>query len=299
MSKKVLRFQLVFYACFILILLAVFVYFMMGYGFSFNLDRGAIMSNFDQSYQVESTLNLIEVDTSQEDIEFLYHDDDRVRVVYLSNKSSNKHYPIVSQDESSIQVESDYNKKIFNFSFFNNSNHIRYQIYIPRSYQGAIKLKSVSGDIKVAPLNSLVLTTHSTSGDILINSCEGCQLNTKSVSGDIEIKQGKYQLTASTTSGDIEAEGLISQFDLNSVSGDIEINSQLMMETDSEASTVSGVIEIHIPENEGYETTYSSTTGQYRSRFSNVNQKKKGIDIYKNGEIKFKFKTVSGEISIN
>lgn len=156
---------------------------------------------------------------------------------------------------------------------------------------------STSGDLEVDGCNSNSIKLNSTSGEVDIKNSVCKTFYAESVSGDINSYCNSDDVTLNSTSGDIMALGKFSNIIVNSISGEINIESDKLPQ-ELKAESTSGDIYLKIPENKsGFTADFSTVSGDFKSSLllSDNGQQK----VYGNGEYKYSFETVSGNVTIN
>lgn len=158
-----------------------------------------------------------------------------------------------------------------------------------------VNLSSTSGDIDLTGTRSEGdLKASSTSGDITAETCgAGGQLILSSTSGKIT-GAGAYAQTlkANTVSGKIALAGGFSSVDCRSTSGKVELETDAPLET-ANFETVSGGIELTMPENSGFTVTFEKVSGNLRSEFATVQNGQ--TYLYQDGRVPIRIHTVSGD----
>jgi Putative adhesin len=188
-----------------------------------------------------------------------------------------------------------------NFFWFFGSRGVRYRISVPSGAQadirtasgeidveglsGMVALASVSGDVRAGDLSG-GLTVSTTSGEVQLSDIVG-KLEVGSISGDVTLENGQIDgATVSTTSGKVQLDGVAGALKLTSVSGDIQVrearNGQLDLSTTSgeikyEGSlagasantldTISGDVNLRLPEDSGFRLDASTVSGDLSSEF--------------------------------
>lgn len=183
-------------------------------------------------------------------------------------------------ENGNLKIKFKKSKKIASF-LFNNSFSKTLIIKIPSSLSNELsnfEVDCVSSKVEIDNLIANNISIEAVSGEIDINNVISEALNVETVSGNVNIS------------------GNIDFIENESVSG------KIMMDLDNcpkeiKSETVSGSINISIPENEGFTAKYESLSAKFTSDFE-VN-KTKDEAIYKNGESNFVFESVSGRININ
>lgn len=155
---------------------------------------------------------------------------------------------------------------------------------------------STSGDLEVDGCNSNSIKLNSTSGEVDIKNSVCKTFYAESVSGDVNSYCSSDDATLKSVSGNIMISGEILGVNANSVSGEIRIESDKLPQT-LKAESTSGDIYLNIPENKaGFTADFSTVSGDFKSSLplSDNGQQK----IYGNGEYKYSFETVSGDVLI-
>lgn len=162
-----------------------------------------------------------------------------------------------------------------------------------------VKLHVVSGDITAQSVNGN-LTIDSVSGDLRARDITGnVYLNT--VSGDASIQSVGGKLNSSSVSGDVEIGDVSSEISYNGVSGDFRVNLTEKNEGPVYGETVSGDITIHCASQTGLQLTADTISGDINCNLtlSNIHSSKHKLSgTFKDGKIKCKTSTVSGDIEI-
>lgn len=180
----------------------------------------------------EDTSNVINMETISADINIDTYEGNEISVECNSDKFE------VKNDNGSIYIKEI--KRRFEFSI---SKKVDIFIHIPNDYKlnkinlsgissdvelngdffvDELKIKTVSGDIKINKLECGILNITSVSGDVLVNDAKVNDANVVTVSGDIDnasIKCNTYY--GKTVSGDVEFKGEVDTLKLNTKSGDI------------------------------------------------------------------------------
>lgn len=153
-------------------------------------------------------------------------------------------------------------------------------IQIPENAIPHVKLLTTSGDIKVQDVALADLNITSTSGDVTIDLDEDANLShaeIRTTSGDIEASFFADNALVTSTSGDVEVEGRINALTVNTISGDIDVRADVKnmnfkaisgdvdLQFDSgeisdvRGSTISGDIDIDLPDGIGVIAINTST----------------------------------------
>lgn len=153
-------------------------------------------------------------------------------------------------------------------------------IQIPENAMPHVKLLTTSGDIDVQNVALTDLSITSTSGDIDVDFIEDEHLaraELRTTSGDIEASFFTENASVTSTSGDVEVEGRINSLTVNTISGDIDVRADVKnmafkaisgdvdLQFDSDeirdvrGSTISGDIDIDLPDGIGVIAINTST----------------------------------------
>eukprot|EP00792_Barthelona_sp_PAP020_P001247 TRINITY_DN1198_c0_g1_i1.p2 TRINITY_DN1198_c0_g1~~TRINITY_DN1198_c0_g1_i1.p2 ORF type:complete len:388 (-),score=102.92 TRINITY_DN1198_c0_g1_i1:503-1666(-) len=166
----------------------------------------------------------------------------------------------------------------------NNTREVALDLYLPDSYKGGLTMKGVSVDYDIRNIDLDFVKINTVSGDIDANEifANGVIINT--TSGDVEIASAK---------GDIK---------IMSVSGDVDINVEALMD-ELEVKTVSGDIEVALPEKEMFSLSMKTLSGDLECDFQldelKVSKKSK-IDAVVGMEGKnVTLASTSGDIELN
>ncbi len=144
-------------------------------------------------------------------------------------------------------------------------------------------------------LNNFVVDT--VSSPVEIENLKSNNVSIEVVSGKVDLKNVKSEvLNVETVSGSTNISGDIDFIDVEAVSGKVTMNLENCPE-EIKTETVSGSINIYIPENDGFTVEYDSVSGKFKCDFEVKMSKKEAI--YKNGKSDFELETVSGGININ
>lgn len=186
------------------------------------------------------------------------------------------------------------------FCFFC-SRDVNYEVSVPADIQvdihtssgdisieelnGPVSLGTVSGDMRVRNIEGGA-TISTTSGEVQIDGIGG-DVDITTVSGNVRLADGNnVQAAVRTTSGDIELDGVANVLTLGSVSGEIEVNNardgQITAETTSgdftysgslasegrnRISTISGDVNLNLPEDSNFQLNASTVSGDLSSDF--------------------------------
>lgn len=110
-----------------------------------------------------------------------------------------------------------------------------------------LKIKTLSGDIKIHTPTEIDLAFRSISGDLILENITG-KIEISSVSGDIAGKRLSGTFIAEVVSSDIELDyETIERINIKSRSGDIELNINSAAEVQIDASSEIGSVKCNLP----------------------------------------------------
>lgn len=257
------------------------------------------IKNGPETEYAKITENIVNFDISlvNEDFNIEIWDNDYTEVTIVSSFTEDKRPKINMEGETlQIKVPKRNNTKL---SYSKDSVTIK----IPKKLAEGINevdVNIVSGNVLISNIVSSVMKIESVSGEINVNESKIDKLNSNSVSGKtIVVDSSINQINSEAISGKIEIMSDISEtFDLSTVSGKIIVESNVMPSLGGDSESISGSIEISIPENNGFALDFESTSGTITNEFTNSKFKKSGENLYKDGNIELEIETVSGNISI-
>ncbi|OBR94375.1 hypothetical protein CLRAG_15420 [Clostridium ragsdalei P11] len=196
-----------------------------------------------------------------------------------------------------------HNKFINIFDGFNGNEKI--ELYVPKSYAKDLDISTTSGDIlfnsdmKLNDINCI-----QSSGDFKMNgSITGNNVGIKTISGDIDIASldSKYY-NIQVSSGDISVKSISGSGNAKAVSGDIKMNYKSIDEY-AKANSTSGDVKMVLPQNLSFKFEGKCTSGDIKGDFPLTyenNRKSKASAQVGNGPYKtINVGTVSGDIDIS
>lgn len=319
-NKTLIGIQITLWTCIAIFLGSIFVH-----RLTTDSDMGltpAMASGKEIEYEVslkdieEISLNLV-----SQDVYVYGSNDDKLYIKHYVNKNlveKEKLQVTKKGNKISIVKQNKIGVNFFNFNIWGTNEQV--EVYLPVNYNNNLDFRTVSGELELSGLTLDELSCHSTSGEIKLNDIKAKELSVNEVSGDLELTDVEAEsVRTKTTSGDVKIKGVrldrikasqisgnfemkgISQYlDLNSVSGEIEIDLDEMAE-EVQRETVSGDIELSIPENNGFELTYNTVSGDIKSDFDlsgGINTKNNKY-IYNNGGSQMSIRTTSGDLEVN
>jgi DUF4097 and DUF4098 domain-containing protein YvlB len=125
----------------------------------------------------------------------------------------------VSGQADLVSVETKYPKEIGRFWGGDSTNvSVDYKVWVPEA--AAVELKSVSGDVRVAPIGGAA-KIKCVSGNVDLGGAAGAEVDL--VSGDLTLANIVGDAYLKAVSGNIEASGVKGSVDVKAVSGDIKL----------------------------------------------------------------------------
>jgi len=189
----------------------------------------------------------------------------------------------VTKDGDTVRVETKYPKQVGGFWGGNDIRvSVDYRVWVPE--QAGVELKSVSGDVTVAPLGGPA-KVDSVSGNVKLLGAAGADVKLVSgdlvienVAGDTFIKAVSGNINASRLKGSVEADAVSGDIDLNDVSGaksvDVKTVSGNVTYVGSleaggryELKTHSGDVRMTLPADSGFDFEANTFSGDIDSAF--------------------------------
>lgn len=218
----------------------------------------------EQKIGIEDITN-INLEFKASDLNVFFTEDKEIRVVqYAFREVNEKDLFKVNKSSSSVSITED-NRPRFHFFYFGLIDGMAYDVYLPKTYEGSLEMKAVSGDIQVnenLKFDDLVISSTSgdikmgdveaksiqvetTSGDIKLQKLTEDTLKLKSVSGDITVEEAHGIIEAKTTSGSIEVQKIEGKVEFSSISGDIK-SDDFKITGNSKIKTTSGNVRTYL-----------------------------------------------------
>ncbi|MGV8981204.1 DUF4097 family beta strand repeat-containing protein [Clostridium sp.] len=248
-------------------------------------------------------ISKVMVDTVSSDVNIILWKEDKIKVHYHGTASEMSRAPkletSLSGDKLNISIK--YPNQIT--SIFNFSINTKLDLYIPEKYKNSMNIETVSGEVNIDRLEADNFTVSSTSGDVNINSVVANITDFESISGSINIKSLSSKTNGfETTSGDIKIEAVTGDISANSVSGSITASYDIF-NNEVAAETVSGDIDLSLPQASEFVVDFSSISGELDNDFPLVvtgKVEKRNIKgTVGNGKKTIRVETVSGDAAIN
>lgn len=225
-------------------------------------------------------LNKVSLEFKSSDLNVFFTEDTQIRVVQYSYKEL-KEEDLFQVNKTGAHITiSESNKPQFHFFYIGFMEDSLYDVYIPKSYEKSLEIKSVSGDVEVEEnLKFDDLTISSTSGDVKMGNIEANKIKIETISGDIKLQElenedlklktvsgdvlvasAKGKIEVKTTSGEIEIQKIEGNVELSSVSGDIK-SQDFKITGDSKIKTTSGNVKMYMNQESNCEIGTKSVSG--------------------------------------
>lgn len=289
------------------------------------LGRNLVMSGSgSEGILLEETFNgtSIVMEVGSSDVDIQSWDENSIRIEARYSGGSPEDYTIdIEQQRNGIRV-SEVIAPCFGIGFC--SRDLDYNILLPRN--GNVDLQTSSGDVVIADINGEIqlstasgnidatnltqgLAASTQSGDVSLDVIAG-MLDISTASGNVELDSGQItDARVKTVSGEIELEGVSNDLVLESISGNITVqdaqNGRLNIQNtsgnieftgslaDAEQHTinsVSGNVELRLPEDTGFSLQADTLTGDIDNEFAAQNIRRDGSAL--------RINTVSGNIDL-
>ena len=189
----------------------------------------------------------------------------------------------VTNEADRVSVETKYPKRIGGFWGGDSVNvSVDYKVWVPE--QAAVEVKSVSGDVKVAPIGGKA-KIDSVSGTVGLRGAAGAEVKLvsgdleienvagdafiKAVSGDIDVTRIKGSIEAEAVSGDIVLKDVseAQTVDIKTISGNVTYSGELKAGDRYELKTQSGDVRVTIPAGSGFDLEANTFSGDIETDF--------------------------------
>lgn len=273
---------------------------------------------------VETDVTGLDIDWINGEVEVKVGAGDLIRITErpASGKLEEQKRLKLSTSGDNLRIQWDQGFRLISFGIFVN-NRKDLTVELPRSFAGAMGemlCENTSGRIHVAGLTAKKMSVSSTSGSIKLSDLKLEKgLDIDSTSGEIEaadVTLGET-VSVSTTSGTVTLSNVqAKKADLDTVSGALtylgsaeefdgsSVSAAIRGEFVNcpekvDLNAVSGGLTLVLPENDGFETEYSSVSGDFSSDFPVTGGSgKSGRAKYASGAASFQFSTTSGDMKI-
>lgn len=221
----------------------------------------------------------------------------------LTGRSSTSYSLDVSSRGNHVEVEVKrrISSRLNILNFRQRSENMSLKVHLPESFARSLEVKTVSGSIRAEHVSAPVMKYTSVSGAIRLDSLKAEDLTAKSTSGGVRTAAStSSRFDLQTTSGAVmlsDASGEIyiktvsgaAAAALNKVNGPVEITS------------VSGAVQLSVPENTDAKVSLSSTTGSLHSAHAlqdRISEPRSLQGVLGSGDYSITLKTTSGAVSI-
>lgn len=283
-----------------------------------NGGTGDRKNTYEYSYSTEKVDGLrIDWVSGEVDVE-VKSDISEIKVTeYASRALAENEVLELSVDGGLLRVN--WNSELINLDFMNGySKNLKVELPLEfASQMDTFKVDTSSAEIDAAGITAETVTINTASGDVELEDVTGAETEINTASGSVKLERvncekrlavntvsGKIEgkehqadvLDVKSTSGSIEFKGTYQEIEASTISGKIEIESDVCP-GDVDFSSVSGSATLRIPESKGFEVSYESLSGNFRTDFGSSTGKS-GRMVYGDGSASFRFSTTSGNISI-
>lgn len=246
----------------------------------------------------------IEVDSVSK-VNIIRTDDSQLKADLKLDKQNEDVTLAVSEDKNtkSVKVKVERKSKL---SFLMTDWSSELDVYIPRTYQADLSVKTISGEIENADISGFRnVALESTSGRIEASGKSENQetLKLKTVSGRISANNisGYQTVEADSTSGRIELSNLAGAVDASTVSGRITLAFD-ELKNNMKANSTSGRVTIDLPDSANYALNFETVSGDLDNGQS-LHLSRQTRTYYEgvtgDGTYKVEVKTVSGSLQID
>lgn len=203
-------------------------------------------------------------------------------------------------DKGRLKIYS--SKKTISFSIFSFSERSTktLTVTIPESAKlSELSVESTSAHVNVSNIKSNDLDLSTVSGHITVNQSEGSSLSAETTSGIVDIDAINFlDVSADSISGEINVSGNFREFDASSTSGNITAEIYSSKADEIDISTLSGVIELLLPDDiGGFTAEFDSVSGVFNCDFSGKHYD--DTFTYGNGSTDIDISSTSGNATIN
>lgn len=250
-----------------------------------------------------NAINQVLISTVSSDVNIILSKDNDIKLHFQGKTSELSRAPKLeaSMSGDKLDISIKYPKQFMSIGNF--SLNTKLDVYIPEDYKKYISIQTVSGRVNIDKLEVDKFKTNTVSGNININSIIANTTDFGSVSGDIKIKELSVQGSIfKTTSADVEIETITGDIKTSSVSGSISLLYK-KFNNDVQAKTVSGEVELSLPEASEFKVDFSTLSGELDNEFPLVItgkiEKRNVKGIVGDGNKTISIETVSGDADID
>lgn len=236
---------------------------------------------FDKGFDSTGVKSIV-FDITSSDVEVLYSDTEKIRVVYQGAEKEVDDSSVSAEIEAdTLRIEQENRKTWFQWGV-----NRKVTLYLPESFQGKFEYscssgdlvfsenfifseiitKSSSGDFKAADLTCEKFQATLSSGDIKLGVLKTAEFTFKLTSGDIGVDELHGAGGLTLTSGDVAINALYGEGTFKTTSGDMKID--ICEATgDVEIKVTSGDVLASIYEGSAFLCDFSATSGDITTAF--------------------------------
>ncbi|MCL1830709.1 MAG: DUF4097 domain-containing protein [Oscillospiraceae bacterium] len=259
-------------------------------------DEGYEISSNGQIYTTgNTTIDSIYVDWVSGRVTIEEYDGQEIRF-YEENNSNDPDLAMrFAVSNGSLRIKFSRSGNI-NLGLFNLIKNVVVQV--PKDYSLSIlNLNAVSSPVNVTNLNSKKLSIETTSGAVTVYNVNAERINVNTVSGQIDLNRVKADsIDIGSVSGRQYLKGECVSLTSNTVSGAVSVVCETML-SNARFDSVSGQIELYLPENKGFTANWDTVSGRFSCDF--MSKQDRNSVVYGDGSADIRIHTVSGKISIN
>lgn len=193
-----------------------------------------------------------------------------------------------------------YQKSEWSFGFWRKSTAKDLIVSIPAAMakqMTEVEISAVSAQVTVSDIcMEKELEVEAVSGDLILTNVSAGACKLENVSGKTRLENARIgELEIETVSGRVYGDGEIASLECKGVSGNVGITTRTSLRR-LDVETVSGSVEIRMPENDGFTVKIQKVSGEFSTDFP-----VKTVDktyTYGNGSASYKMETVSGDLRI-
>jgi len=270
-----------------------------------NLNPVRTTGGFDDSaYTVSSSgeidareINRINVDWVSGSIKIEEYDGSTVKFYEDSTSSLDTDYRMRYLVKDGILSIRFAKGDIFNIGVFTTGQK-NLVIKVPKNISlDKLNVDTVSAPVEIERVKAAGFTVNATSGQVKVNTGSPTdQIRVDTVSGEVTVESvNTKSINVNTVSGNIVLVGSYEDIDLDTTSGAVRLECEKVFSS-ARVNTVSGSVNIYLPDNNGFEVRWDSVSGRFDCEFE-VRQSGSSA-TYKEGGPTIRIDTVSGRMSI-
>jgi DUF4097 and DUF4098 domain-containing protein YvlB len=242
---------------------------------------GRSVEIFDKDFDSAGVKSIV-FDITSSDVEVLYSDTEKIRVVYQGAEKEVDDSSVSAEVKAdTLRIEQENRKTWFQWGV-----NRKVTIYLPESFQGKFEYscssgdlvfsenfsfseiitKSSSGDFKAADLTCEKFQATLSSGDIILGALQAPEFSFTLTSGDISVAELHGGGSLTLTSGDVAIEGFYGNGNFKTTSGDIMLGIREAT-GDVEIKVTSGDVIANIYEGNAFRCDFSATSGDITTAF--------------------------------